>query len=323
MNHCARCAVTAAIALAFVNCSAASQNGSGTLPFDRLRTNAAHRAVRAQSPHMIYVSSQTTGAVEIYSSKGQGQAPIGSITDGISAPTGLAVDSSGNVYVANSGNNTVTVYPPGQTTPSTTYTQGISAPMGVAVGSDGTVYVANETGGPSGAGSITEYPAGSTTPSLTISLPNEYAYTLALDSSNALYVSWFSLSSFEIAIYKYPTEGSSTGSNLNLTLPGIVFPAFAIAFDHHGNLVVPVESLAHTPPKYLAVFAPGATKPKRRIREDNLLDVVNGIAFPAWNSKVVYVAGQNTNDWLKLTYPHDVPRDVVEVDVPLGLALSP
>ena len=111
---------------------------------------------------------------------------------------------------------------------------------------------------------------------MTIELPGMIAFALAVDKSNALYVSWFSLSSFGIEIYKYPTEGSSGGANLNLDLPSYVYPAYGIAFDRAGNLVVPCENLTHNPPKYLAVFPPGATQPSKKIKEAGLMDVVTG-----------------------------------------------
>ena len=37
-------------------------------------------------------------------------APLATISTGINPPSGVALDSSGKVYVANYGNNTVTVY---------------------------------------------------------------------------------------------------------------------------------------------------------------------------------------------------------------------
>lgn len=324
MNVSTRRAAAATAILLLPACSSAVGGGSNAVP-NTATARSITQKLAVKSKHLVYVSSQSSnnGVVDVYSVRGQGQAPIASITNGISSPNGLAVDSVGNLYVANSGNSTVTVYPPGATSPSTTYSDGISAPFGVAVGSDGTVYVANETGNGSSGGTVTEYPAGSTTPSTTISLPQEYAFTVALDSSNALYVSWFSLSSYTISIYKYPTEGSSTGSDLDLDLPSGAFPAYAIAFDHRGNLVVPYEPLTHYPPKYLALFPPGATKPKRKIAYGDLFDVVSGLAFPKESSTLFYVAGENAHDWLKLTYPKHIPRDVVNVGVPTGLALSP
>lgn len=321
MNARLRYAASATLIATLAACSGASQSGAGALP----SAPSAYAPVKAHTSHYVYVSSQydSQGAVFVYSTKGQAQPPVATITAGISTPAGLAVDASGNLYVANSGNSTVTVYAPGSTTPSATYSNGISTPTGVAVGSNGTLYVANETGGASYTGSVTEYPSGTTKPNVTIELPGEYAFALALDKSNALYVSWFSLSSYGIEIYKYPTEGSSGGANLNLDLPSYVYPAYAIAFDRAGNLVVPCENLTHNPPKYLAVFPPGATQPSKKIKEAGLMDVVTGIAFPHWKSDLFYVTAENDHDWLALTYPKAVPRDVVNVGGPTGLALSP
>lgn len=315
----ARRAAAGALLLLLTACNGASpSSGSSALPF------AARRTATARSQHLVYVSASTgsSNAVYVYSAAGQGQAPIATITEGISSPAGLAVDASGNLYVANSGNNTVTVYAPGQSRPSLTYSQGVSAPLGVAVGSDGTLYVANQTGSTSGTGSVTEYPAGSIQPSLTISLASEYAYAVALDSNNALYVSWFSFAGYSVAIYKYATEGSDKGEDLNLKLPGNAWPAFAIAFDNRGNLVVPCETLTLQAPTYLAIFAPGANKPKHKIREGDVLDVVGGIAFPREKSNVFYTTAMADRVWMKLTYTKGVPRDVVTLGGPYGIALS-
>jgi NHL repeat len=299
-------------------------NRNGRMP--KHKSAPVHGFLSAQATtgkNLVYVASLagSAGAVYVFPAGGQSHPPVGAIVNGISLPAGIAVDGGGSLYVANTGNNTVTVYPPGQLSPTTTYTAGVNAPQGVAVGNDGTVYVANETGSPSGAGSVTEYPAGSTSPSATITQAGMYAFAVGLDASNNLYVSWFDLSSFGIQIYKY-APGSTQGTNLNLNLPEYVFPVFGIAFDSAGDLVIAIEQLDHNPPKYIEVFAPGATQPKKKIDEGDLLDVVEGIAFPK-SSRVFYVACANDNDWLKLTYPRGLPRDVTDVIAPGGLALSP
>jgi len=102
-------------------------------------------------------------------------------------PEGIALDSKGNIYVANltgglSGNGSVTVYAAdsnGNATPTATIAgpdTGLSTPVGIALDASGNIYVANVSGPPfvdgGPAGSITEYPAGSngdTTPMATIS----------------------------------------------------------------------------------------------------------------------------------------------------------
>jgi hypothetical protein len=311
-------AIAAALAAILAACSSPQANPTGPSPnLPQLKT--------ARSANLVYVSSQSTGEgeVNIYSSKGQAQAPIGVITDGISGPQALAVDAGGNLYVANSGNSTVTVYVPDSMTPSITYTSGVNTPFGVAVGTDGTVYVANAAGGPSGGGSVTEFPKGSTTPSTTLETSGESAFAVALDAQNHLYVSWFGFSTYQVAVYEYPTEGSGTGENLNLDLPSNSFPAYVLAFDPAGNLIVPCEPLTHNPPKYLAVFAPGATHPKRKINLAGMLDIVTGIVFVPGRKKLFYASAENDHDWLTLTFPKLIPRDVVNVGVPTGLAVAP
>jgi hypothetical protein len=86
------------------------------------------------------------------------QAPLATIAGqntGLNIPTGIAVDASGNIYVANPGNaaggGSVTVY---AANPSGTLNEaplatisggstGVASPKGVAVAADGKIYVAN------------------------------------------------------------------------------------------------------------------------------------------------------------------------------------
>lgn len=82
------------------------------------------------------------------------------------APTGIAVDANGKIYVVNdSGGSTntgsVTAYAASGTQTMPTITAGINEPDGVAVGANGRIYVANYTGPGSkgGFGSVTTYTA--------------------------------------------------------------------------------------------------------------------------------------------------------------------
>ena len=52
--------------------------------------------------------------------------PTATLT-GLNDPEALAFDSSGNLYVANTGNNTVSEFAPGSTTPTATLT-GLTVP---------------------------------------------------------------------------------------------------------------------------------------------------------------------------------------------------
>lgn len=78
-------------------------------------------------------------------------------TNPLSYPRGLAVDSKGNLWVANSGDNNVLEFSPGYAMQSAgTITEGVSNPSGVAFDPVGNLWVANYGGG----GSVTEYTAG-------------------------------------------------------------------------------------------------------------------------------------------------------------------
>ena len=87
----------------------------------------------------------------------------------LTAPAGIAVDNSGNIYVAdpnggptNSGQ--VDIYAPGSNVPQRTLggqLSGLSQPDAVAVDSQGDVFVANDAGGSvSGTGSLREFAPG-------------------------------------------------------------------------------------------------------------------------------------------------------------------
>jgi hypothetical protein len=285
--------------------------------------NASQIAPNTAKTPFVYVASQggSSGAVYAFNPNGAAK-PLETIVTGISEPMGIALDGSGALYVANSGNNTVTVYAPGTTSPSKTFTNGLSVPQGVAVGSDGTTYVANEGSYPSaGSGSVVEYPSGTNAPSTTLTLPGYDAFATALDASNNLYVSWFSISDFSIKIYRY-AHGSKQGTDLKLDLAAGSFPAYGLTFDKAGDLVLAYENLNHGPPKYIGIFPPGSKKPSRKIQEAGLLDIVMGMAFNPQNTRF-FVAAVNDNDWMKLTYPHITPRSLVVVAQPTGLAYWP
>src|SRR5207248_434248 len=93
-------------------------------------------------------------------------------TAGVRIPRGIALDGAGNIYVANEGNSTITVYAAGasgRATPMVTIAggnTGLSSPSGIARDGAGNIYVTNFSGN-----SITVYPAGASgnaTPTATI-----------------------------------------------------------------------------------------------------------------------------------------------------------
>jgi len=248
---------------------------------------------------LLYVSSYNSNFVSIYKQKGTNQSPIGTITAGLSGPEGMAVDRKLNLYVANTSNNTVTVYPPGQTSPSTTYSQSLSEPAGVAVGTDGTVYVENL------GNSIVEYPAGSTSPSHVISAT--FPIDAALDSSNNLYVT------YDFCCVEKFAPGSTTGTDL-----GIVLSANGgIQIDGSNNVVV--ANQVNTP--MIEVFPPGQTSPSQVFGQEG---DPNPIRFDH-KAKHLYVGEPTSSTVNVYAYPSGTKVNTITsgVDFPAGVALSP
>lgn len=157
---------------------------------------------------VIFVSDQSSSSVLMYSPKIPNGSPIGSITNGVNVPAGIAVDGTGTLYVTNPGNNTVTVYPHGASSPSLTISSGISGPYGIAVDSSGEVFVSNLN-----VNNITAYKAGATSPFETIAFANYgQAVGLGVDGSDNIWVACDSSN----GVFEIPA-GSQNVQNSGLT----------------------------------------------------------------------------------------------------------
>lgn len=161
----------------------------------------------APNRQMIFVADSSSGVL-MYSPKTPNGSPIGSITNGVNVPAGLATDKAGSLYVANLGNSTVTVYPQGSSSPSLTISSGISSPYGIAVDSSGNVFVSNL-----GTNDVTAYQAGATSPYETISFSSYgQAVGLSVDGSDNVFVACDSSN----GVFEIPA-GSQTVQNSGLT----------------------------------------------------------------------------------------------------------
>ena len=214
------------------------------------------------SRDVLYVSDPIYSRVDLYPLNTNNPASIGEIRSGLETPTGMAVDTLHNLYVASNTDNRnvahfkgvpyfVTVYAPGSGSVDLWYSIDLRHPTDVAVGNDGTVYVASF-----GDGYITEYPPGSATPSLHFQPPSGSPLAVALDANNNLYAACANTNQ----VYEFP-PGSTQGTNLGLMLGG---EPHGIAFDSSGNLVIAV-SAAPNSGSVVDVFPPGNTKPSKQI----------------------------------------------------------
>jgi hypothetical protein len=158
---------------------------------------------------------------------------------GLTSPRAVAVDGSGNVYIANFGSGgtgtTVSRFTPGSTAASVTLT-GLSGPAALAFDSSGNLYVAN-----TGNNTVSKFAASSlatnnATPSATLTgvhVPS----ALAFDSSGNLYVANYGDSSSTPGKGTTVSKFAPGATTPSATLTGLTGPV-ALAFDSGGNLYV-------------------------------------------------------------------------------------
>jgi hypothetical protein len=243
-------------------------------------------AKKKKTKPLIYWANFGSNAVYIYSAKGTNPPEKGEITTGISNPERLFVDASLDVYATNLGNNTVTGYKPGATSPFLTISDGVDTPTGLTVDAAGTVYCANV-----GDSTVTEYPKGKTSPSLTISITGSPEY-LAVDAKDNLYVST-GTGVIEFA------PGSTQGKDLDLDMGS---PS-AIELDKSGNIIA-IDASANS----IDVFPAGQTQPSK------VVPVTAGTAFALSLDKkenAVYASVEESAGFI-----------VQQLDYPGGTSLS-
>ncbi len=95
-----------------------------------------HKKRRAESD--LFVSD---GGNSVFEFDNAYHGLVGTITAGVNGSDGLWADKKGNLYVANSGNASVTEYKKGRGTPICTYSSGVADPIAVSGDDAGNVYV--------------------------------------------------------------------------------------------------------------------------------------------------------------------------------------
>lgn len=274
-----------------------------------LKPLAKAKQASSNTKTVIYVAqsgnNQVAAFTNVWNRKGGNYSY--SITAGIAAPLGIWIDANGTLYVANSGNNTVTEYPERSGSPSLTISQGISQPWGVIVDAHGTVYVSNLVG------YINEYPAGSTTPSATItgfSAPGQMAF----DSEGNLFIADNSGTVDEVPF--------GQTKPINLGLKGLQSP-YGIAFDSKGDMFVSNSGVIG-PTNNVLVYFPGEQRPACTIN-------MNGIGAPLGNPLMVALTRNGTlyvpvAESLLTFSPHgyvlrSITSDPSVMDFPFGVAI--
>jgi 6-phosphogluconolactonase (cycloisomerase 2 family) len=221
----------------------------------------------AQTSVVVAENGAGNGAISTFT-LGGGSTPTRRITGpltGLASPAQIAVDRSGNYYVANTGSSSITVYGPtatGNVAPLRTIAgpaTGLNGVFGVAVDATGRVYASNHY-----AGTITEYAAnasGNAAPVATIAGPATglaVPFGLALDPAGHL---WVVNASALVSEYAVGAKGNVAPIATLGGLASGINSAVTVAFDSAGHLFVnsnrPVLGVGTQ--NAVEEFAPGAT----------------------------------------------------------------
>ncbi|MBV8529941.1 MAG: hypothetical protein JO104_01370 [Candidatus Eremiobacteraeota bacterium] len=193
---------------------------------------------------ILFVADLQDSGVWLFDPRISNPPAEGLINDGISNPAGLAVDASGTLYVANIGNQTITEYSQGSSSPRLTRYVNFGGPYGIAVDSKGDIFVSNLV-----SYSISGFKPGEIGPYETIDFMDLGQPTgVAVDGRDNVWVACDSTSS----VFEIPA-GSSTPKNANLSAlaapNGIAFgPGDVMYVANFGSASVNVYAYGSTAP---------------------------------------------------------------------------
>ena len=153
----------------------------------------------------------------LFISQSQAQSVSTFVNSGLNNPLGIAIDASGNIFVANLNASTVSKITSNGTV--TTFAT-VTSPKGLAFDASGNLYVSSY----GASGSIVKIASNGTTSTFASSVTNPTG--LAFDASGNLYVSSYTTST----IYKYTSGGTQSTFATSISSPT------GLAFDASGNL---------------------------------------------------------------------------------------
>ena len=212
-------------------------NSSGSSSTNLIITVSPHAPVISYSPSTVQLTlnatmttmtpNNTGGAVTGYSYSSTGTSLTGA---SLSGPSLMFIDASGNIYVANYNNGTISRWNSSHTYLGT-YTTGksMSSPEGIVFDSSGNCYVED-----TGAGAIYKYNSSGVYQGTIISGLN-HPLGISIDPSNNLYIATYVYSSpYTSSVTKYSTSGTllQTISNTNMD------ESDGVTVDGSGNIYV-------------------------------------------------------------------------------------
>jgi len=167
----------------------------------------------------LYATQYTNGTVTYYSSS---LTYVGALASGYTHPDGIAIDASGNSYVADPGSNDVYKITSGGV--KTTLITGLNGPYGIGIDASGYLYVANTN-----SSQILKYANTGGSPLLTITSNVSEPTDVRVDASGNIYSLNFGTNNV--------TKYNSSGAYQSVFSSGYNGP-YAIAISSAGNVYV-------------------------------------------------------------------------------------
>jgi streptogramin lyase len=188
--------------------------------------------------------------VLIYDAKTGGQ--LGTITNGIGGPTGMDIDTSGDLYVANSDAEDGVEFLTGQSSPTTTFGTPGTHPWDITKCVDGTVYIA-----PLDSQTVAVYANGADSPTSFISNSDSTGnFAVHCDPSGNVYVAYESSQYNEARVKEFGPGGTGSGALLG---PAGGYRS-SLTIDANADVV-----FANTTTGNIEFWAPGGTQPYKKI----------------------------------------------------------
>jgi len=262
---------------------------------------------------LIYASQYYTNAVQIYKQAGTNQSPCATVTTSMVNPQGMNVDTTGNLWVANTGASNVVMLKKGSTTISKTLADSGQYPVDVCIDSNGNIYASNiiTTGG--GPGSVSEWVKGKGTPK-NLAIPNNAKVLFcALDNKHNLYVNYIDATTGTGAMVEF--VGGKGTAKLTAVTTGF---GGGLEFDEQNDLVGN-DQLGPTTCTYELPSGTGSCK----------TDTGDALGLTITSSgKDVYVGDASGGSLYEYTYPGHVLKDTITTGLgssspPFGLAADP
>ena len=149
------------------------------------------------------------------------------VSSGLNFPSGVAVDGSGNVYIADTNNNAIKEWNPATQQVTTLVSSGLSSPSGVAVDGSSNVYMADY-----GNNAIKEWSAATHLVTTLVSSGLFSPQRVAVDGSGNVYIAEIGAGNIAIKEWNPSTQQLTT-----LVSSGLLLPS-GVAVDGSGNVYI-------------------------------------------------------------------------------------